>query len=459
MTAPSPMLVDRPGTGNGVGPADDLLAGVPLRSRLKRVTGSLDRTPGKLWAARTVVVVVLLATVIVGVVSALAEVGVVRRIQTRSEPLSAAVIQAYRELADADATVAAEFRSTNDADIAASRLRYSEDLDRATKALVDAGTLAGEASLRAERLDQISRELVTYNGLVERARKAKELDRPAAEDLRQASDVMRSTILRLSETLQRTESARLDGEYRDAMAWPGAALAFTLVSLGLLLGLQLFLFVTTRRILNVGLVVATAAVLGGALWWTASLSASSSHLENARRHSQAVTDALGEAQIAARQARATELLLQVPGSGASKRNFADKAELLVRIEAEVQGTAPNDEVVFRSEGRDLGTGGALGVARQLARSTEEREAVEGAITEAAAWLNAHGRNNVQAGQAFNALDETLTKAIGIHDEAFEGNVRQSADALGGFPVGTAALGLLATAMAAWGITLRMKEYR
>ncbi|MGI8809519.1 MAG: hypothetical protein ACR2KK_17100 [Acidimicrobiales bacterium] len=464
MTASSPILVDGRPKGNGVRPADDLLAGVPLRSRLNRVTASLDRTPGKLWAARVGVVGVLLVTFLVAVVSAAAGVGVVHRIETRWEPLSADIIEVYRQLADADATVAAEFQSS-EPDVAGRERSYSDDLDRATKALVHAGTLAGAPSLRTRRIEQITRELVTYNGLVERARiKKKSLGLSAGEvsagvELKRASDVMHSTILRLLETLQRTESENLDAEYRRARAWPIPALAFGVVSVVMLAALQLVLFHTTRRILNVGLVVATVAVLGGALWWAAALSASSSHLENARRHSQAVTDAFGEAQIAARQARATELLLQVPDSEASERDFADKAELLLRIESEVIETpeAMDGQVIFGF--LDSSTGGALGVATKLARSSAERDVVDKAIGEAEAWMNAHGTDVKAERAAFEKLDGTLTVAIDLHDNGFEGDVRRSAESLAGLVVGTAALGLLAAALAAWGITLRMKEYR
>lgn len=439
--------------------SDDALTGVPLRSRLRRLRRGLDRTPGKLRAARALVVAALLVTFLVGVSAALERVAVIHRIQTRTEPLSADVIQVYRLLADADATVAGEFLQAGE-DLPEARSRYDEDLREAAIRLAHAGTLAGEPSLRTRRIAEIAAQLPVYAALVERARTERELRQPSGQFLQQASDLMRSTILRLSDTLQRTESANLDAQYREARSVPGTVLAFGLAGLVTLALLQLLLFRRTKRIVNVGLLLATAGLVGAALWWAAALSATSSHLEAARDHSQAVTDGLGEAQIAARQARSSELLALVPGAGESRQNFVDKMDVLVRPDP---------------GGR---AGGALGATLQFAGTAKERDAVALAVGDANAWLEAHakvlalidGNRAAEAvvmaidspsgsAPAFNALDKKLTEAIDDHDAKFRVDIDQATKALSGFVIGTGLLGLAAAAVAAWGITLRLEEYR
>jgi hypothetical protein len=462
LTTPSPIVVNRK-VRNRLPQLRDVLTGLSVGARVKHLRQSLGKTPGKIRAARTLVAAFLLITFFVGFATAVARVGVIHRIKTRSEPLSADLIEVYRRLAYADATVAAEFLASTETEVNDSRLLYTADLEQATLSLAHAVTLAGEPSLRTRRLGEISQQVITYNGLVEGARtkrslaattrddlrQASEVTRSAilrqfdtGEDLRRASEVMRSTILRLCETLLREESENLDAQYRQARSWPTATLTLGLITLALLAFLQRFLFRRTRRVLNLGMVLATAAVVGASLWWMAALWTSSSHLEAARRHSQAVTDALGEAQIAASQARSSELLLQVPNSGASEQNFVDKMRVL-----------------FRTEGGDAGSGGALGVAGQLAESTSERQNVASAVNEAQAWMNAHGRNPVEATRAFGALDKALTNAVRLHDTAFKQEIDRSTDALFGFAVGTSGLGVAAAVAATLGFTLRLKEYQ
>lgn len=469
MNARSTVVALLPRKPESSAPGDEILTGVSLRSRLRRFTRTLDRTPGKLRAARAAVVLVLLATFVVSVFVALDRVHVVRRIQTRSEPLSADAIEVYRRLADADASVAAEFLPGGEANPAETQARYAADFEQAAAGLAHAGTLAGEPSLRTERIAEIAHQALIYSGLVERARTKRDLRASPVEDLRQASDVMRSTILRLSETLQRTESQNLNSQYGEARSVPVPALAFGLLSLASLGLLQFFLFRRFHRVINVGLILATATVLVAAMWWAGAISYSSSRLESARRHSQAITDALGEAQIAARQARASELLALQPEAVASEQNFVDKAELLIRDETRPAGNG-------QPETRELGGGGALGAAGQYARSPQEKDAVNDAVAMAGQWLAAHAKalkdstggpaaasavrsSQKDATAAFDALDQVLTHAIDMQDTAFRRDIRRASGTLYAFVPGTGLLTLASAGLAAWGITRRLEEYR
>lgn len=108
--------------------------------------------------------------------------------------------------------------------------------------------------------------------------------------------------------LQRYESQNLNEQYARARAVPQGLLALGIVTLAGLASMQFFLARKTRRLFNVGLLAATAAVTIGCVWWTLAVRASNEDLERSRRHSQSVTDALGQAQIAAFQARPNEML-------------------------------------------------------------------------------------------------------------------------------------------------------
>lgn len=168
-------------------------------SRVQELLG--HNTPGKLRSARALVVVVLVVSFVVGVYAARRRVDIVHGIETSTEPLNADAIEVYRRLADADATVAAEFLTQADVDVQAARTRYDADLKQAATSLAHAGTWpVNPARDQANNRDRPSRGV--YSGLVERARTTGELGHTPGADLRQAPDLMRSTVLRLSGTLQ-----------------------------------------------------------------------------------------------------------------------------------------------------------------------------------------------------------------------------------------------------------------
>lgn len=421
-----------------------------------RLIRSWDKTPGRLQAARVLLVLVCVVAGVVAAYSAYRRVESVDLIANRAQPLNAAAVEAYRSLADADATVAREFLLPEEEKEAA-RLGYREAIERAAANLAGAGTLVGEEGLSLERITDIAEQLPVYTEQVGVARAGDDL-----EELREASALMQSTILRQTEALQRDESERLNEQYRQVATLPGAAIAVALVSLVVLGLVQVVLFRRTNRVLNVGLLAATALIMGTFVWWTVAVSASRPELRSSQRRSQSITAALGPAQIAARQARASELLAALaPDPATDDRNFRAKMQ-----------------IVSRQDGDQAGVGGALGAARRLASDPAALEQVDEAVAETGAWLQAYEGVreraetdpetaidlvlNTQAGgtaTAFEALETTLSTAIDEQGRAFTRDIDQARGALGGLVVGTGVLALLAAAAASWGIGRRLEEYR
>lgn len=432
------------------------LRGPSMPGDAPRLIRSWDKTPGRLQAARVLLVLVCLVAGVVATYSAYRRVESVDLIANRAQPLNAAAVEAYRSLADADATVAREFLLPEEEQEAA-RLGYREAIERAAANLAGAGTLVGEEGLSLERITDIAEQLPVYAEQVGVARAGDDL-----EELREASALMQSTILRQTEALQRDESERLNEQYRQVATLPGAAIAVALVSLVALGLVQAVLFRRTNRVLNIGLLAATALIMGTFVWWTVAVSASRPELRSSQRRSQSITAALGPAQIAARQARASELLAALaPDPATDDRNFRAKMQ-----------------IVSRQDGDQAGVGGALGAARRLASDPAALEQVDEAVAETGAWLQAYERVreraetdpgtaidlvlNTQAGgaaTAFEALERTLSTAIDEQGRAFTRDIDQARGALGGLVVGTGVLALLAAAAASWGIGRRLEEYR
>lgn len=430
-----------------------------IRRQLERIELEWSQTPGKLRLARALLVFVCLLTGLVAATSVRVRADAQREIDRRTGPLSSNAIETYRSLADADATVATEFLLGRN-ELSDLRARYDADIGRAASSLARAGTQAGEQGLTAARIADISALLPIYTGLVEQARANH--SRGSSEgvpSLRQASDLMQSTILRRAEALMRNETKRLDSQYERAGSVPVSALVLGAVNLAVLLSVQVLLFFKTRRVFNAGLLASTAAVLGVLLWGMMVFSMSHQDLERSHQHSQSVTDGLGQAQIASLQARGSEVLsLLAVDSGSYEQGFSARMARLSR----------ND-----------GAGGALGVARSFAKDGERRASVEAAVVEARAWLTAHGRvsllrdakryeeavalavGNDRAGSAtaFNQLDTTLATAVALERTAFDRDIGQSQGALAGLPAGTVLLACVSAAGAARGIGQRLEEYR
>jgi hypothetical protein len=393
----------------------------------------------------------------IGALSAQARVDVADEIAERTQPLSVDAVKVYRSLADADAIVAEEFLVSSEEEKQAARLRYGDAIEQAAASLVDAATQASEEGLSTERITAITEQLSVYNQLVGRAQADSDLER-----LREASGLMQSTILRQTEALQRDESGRLDEQYRRTAALPSTALGLAAVCLAALAFGQLFLFRRTKRVLNIGLLVATGLVLSTLLWWTVALSTSRPDLRSSQRHSQSITGALGPAQIAARQARTSELLALLASDPASDDdNFRAKMQIVARNDGDLQGV-----------------GGALGAARKLASDSAALERVDAALVETGAWLRAHERVqelttddrnaarelalNTEAGGAavaFEKLNEILSESVDEQRKTFTRDIGEARSALASLVPVTVLAAVVSAVVAGWGIGRRLEEYR
>ncbi|MGH3825203.1 MAG: hypothetical protein ACRDRA_20550 [Pseudonocardiaceae bacterium] len=416
-------------------------------------------TPGKLRVARVVLVLGVLLAGGVGVYAAIARADTARDIAERLEPLNANITTLYRSLADADATVAAGYLSGG-VEPDELRTRYGRNVVAATVALAQASTQAGGEVVTAKRIADITTRLPMYTGLVERARANNRQGLAVGVSyLLRASELMQSSILPAAAELQQRQAARLDDAYRRAGSVPVVALAACAVSLAGLIWAQVFLFQRTHRVVNVGLAVASGAVIAGLVWWTIAGTASANSLAAALGHSQSVSDALAPAQIAALQARALESLKLVDRSGdAIESDF----------EARMQRLARND-----------GAGGALGAARQFATDQQGSALVQAAIEDTREYARAHREvrrlddigeytkavdaavnpHQASAATAFDRLATTLETAVDYERGAFGKDIERARGWLTGLPISTGTLALVSAIGVALGIRQRLEEYR
>jgi hypothetical protein len=379
------------------------------------------------------------------------------RVAATSEPLSVDAQRVYSALSDADATAAAAFLSGGLEPLAA-RQRYAADIARAATSLAAATGTAGQVPAK-ERLTVLAQDLPVYTGLVDTARADNRLGLPVgAAYLRQASGLMRTTMLPAAQAVYVQANAQLAADDDGAAALPFIAVAVVILVGAALIWAQRWLTRHSHRVLNRGLVLASLAGLVSVVWLIAALTSARIQVLSARDHGSAPVEALARAEIAALQARDDESLTLIDRAGddSFQRDFVS---------------------VQRRLGPGPGT--LLTAAADAARGSDGAAAAAAAAAGAPAWYAAHtqvrrldnsgnygravqlaiGSAPSDSGTLFTRLDTSLTTAIGKDQAAFRATIQGGRSAFTGLEAGMIVLSLAMAAGCAWGLAQRIAEYR
>jgi hypothetical protein len=447
----------RPPGGGIAGPDGP---GPTTRRRRPRADGRAERrlpltgrsTPDRLRRVGTLLVLGCVVAAVVAAVSGYDRSRAVREGETRIAALASDAAGLYQSLADADATAASGYVSGR-RESPEGRARYDGDVRRAAERLVHAASLLPEGDPATAPVTTLTTELPVYTGLVETARTYNRSGLPLGQSyLTRASRLMQQTMLPAAAELRALQTAELNEAYREGSALPLSAL---------LLGLGLLVAVVdlgngerarTNRLLNPGLVVGGVAVLAALVWWGAATVLTGSALDEASRHTEAVT-ALDDARTAVLQARSNEsLVLVARGAGSGDRTFAGLT------------------------GPVLGPDGSSGLLGAAQASGADVTAVR---TAAQSWLRAHedvrdlddsgrfpeavesviGIGPDTSGGRFAELDEALAQVIAVERGAVVAAVTEARIAQSLLEVAPPALLLLAGLAIALGVAQRAGEYR
>jgi hypothetical protein len=380
---------------------------------------------------------------------------------TVREPLSLDAQQIYRHLSDANDTAATAFLSGGLEPVAA-RQRYLADI-RAAGSEIEAATAQGGAALGADSADlaTLATQLPVYAGEVETARADNRLALPlGAAYLREASALMRGTLLPAAGDMYTTENAGLRATSAQATGLP--LIVITVVA-GLGTGYVLFrvsrwLNRVTHRVLNPGLLVAGMAAAVSLLWFGGAYAVGRSDLMTAQARGSAPVEALARADIAALQAHSFESLTLIDNAGDDSYQQA-----YLRQQAAL-GPGP---------------GTLLTAAQTAAAGSEASGQATAAVSSAQAWYKAHasvraldnsgnhtaavgsvlGSGPGDAGTQFRLLSAGLATGIAADQATFDSRARAGYDAFTGLEPGVIALTLIMVAGCAWGLNRRLAEYR
>ncbi|MFI2127413.1 hypothetical protein ACH45E_40530 [Streptomyces sp. NPDC020299] len=379
-----------------------------------------------------------------------------------SQPLSSGAADIYRSLADANTTASGGFlaggQETSD-----SRDRYERDIRTAAAGLVTAAAASDPGSPSETTVAKLNKLLPEYKGLIERARTYNRQGYPVGGAyLRYANEKMQEEMLPAAEELYKKENQRLSADYADATPYPWAAIALGVLALAGLAWAQHREYRRTNRVLNHGLVAATAAATVVLLWLVVGHSVARAGLDGSYDHGVRSLNVLHDARIASLKARGNENLSLV-ARGAETVTVGDT-------------TYDTYYYDFDKDIKALGAG--LSKAAGLADDQAGSKPVQAAEGNMAEWTKRHAsardedeHGNYEdalrlvigakgaTGECFDAVDSNLKDALGHEQAEFQQSAGAGRDAMTGLPAGAAVLAVLGAAGAVFGIGRRLSEYR
>uniref|UniRef100_UPI0031D7C6F3 hypothetical protein n=1 Tax=Streptomyces hawaiiensis TaxID=67305 RepID=UPI0031D7C6F3 len=381
---------------------------------------------------------------------------------TRSQPLSSDAADIYRSLADANTAASSGFLAGGQ-ESAATRDRYERDIRTAAEKLVNAAANAEPGSPSTATIAELNRLLPEYKGLVERARTYNRQGFPVGGAyLRYANEKMQEQMLPAAEDLYKKENQRLGADYAAATPYPWAAIALGVAALAALAWAQHRNYRRTNRVLNHGLVAATATATVVLLWLVVGHTFARAGLNDSFDHGVRSLNVLHDARIASLKARGNENLTLV-ARGAETKKVGER-------------TYDAYDYDFGTDIKDLA--GYLAAAEKLADDTSGERPVTAAMGNMREWQKRHSAardqdengNYQQAlervigtkdatGECFDSVDENLRTALAHEETEFKRAAGDGRDALTGMPAGVAVLAVLGAAGAVLGIGRRLSEYR
>jgi hypothetical protein len=450
--------VTRGRSGSSEGARGGLLLGVP-GAVIPRLRSAAATTPGRLGLSMAGLALLAVLTGVIGLTTLQGKASTLDDLVQQREPVNAAAQQIYRALSDADVTAASAFLS-GAVEPAALRGRYQDDIQQAGIALAIAANDISGAQQAGLPIGELSADLPIYTGLIERATANNAQGFPVGSAyLREADNLMRSTLLPAAQKLYDIDTQKMAGDQDDAAAFPWLLAALVIVLIVALVLAQRYLSRRTNRTFNVGLVVASAAVVVAVLWSAVGLTVSTVYVDSGESTGSTMVTLLTDARSKALQARTDEMLTLVDRGG------VDYSGQFNSLAAEIGGAD--------------GTGGLLRQAETSADSSTLKP-VQDAVAAAKEWFALHGRaaaadnsgdyatavgitlgSNPQfkESDAFTRLDNALAGATEQGRKNFLDQTATAGKWLTVLPIGVLVLGLIAAAGCVLGIWRRLREYR
>jgi hypothetical protein len=444
--------------GPGVAPGGSAAPGPGAGPRRRLVPAT---APGQLQLFLVVLVVLSAAWGGVGAWTVSQHASAAGDIVSASEPLSLDAQQMYQSLSDADVTVTTAFLSGPDESLAA-RDRYQADIAQAATDLTDLKQAASGNQQLDASLAAISAGLPVYTGYVAQAQANYSLGFPltGGSFMQVASEEMHLTLLPAARSSYQQENARLNAASARAtgLPWVVVVVGLAVVTGFVLCWAQLWLRRRTHRVVNYGLLAASAVLAVGMLWLIVAFVVARGDLHRGVGHGAAPAETLAQASIAVQQARGDELLNLISRSGDTsfEQNFD-----VVRGEL---GPGPGTLLTSAAASSRGEPGASLAAAaahdaQAWYVSNEQVYRLDVAANYAAETQLVIGTGPGSSAAGFRAVEADLGRAIAADQVIFASSANAGASALRGLEAGVIVACLLMAAGCGWGLSRRLAEYR
>ncbi|MFE7211353.1 hypothetical protein ACFU93_15435 [Streptomyces sp. NPDC057611] len=434
----------------------------------ERLRAAATTEPGRLRIIGAVLALLVLAFGAVTALQATDRASAADDVLHRSQPLSSDAADIYRSLADAN-TMATSGYLAGLQETTATRERYEADVRTAAAKLVTAAANSAPGSPSAATITKLNELLPRYKGLVESARANNRQGFPVGGAyLRAANETMQDEMLPAAEDLYQKENQRLRSDYGDATPYPWAAIALGVVALAALAWAQRRNYQRTNRVLNHGLVAATAATTVVLLWLVIGHSVARAGLNGSYTHGVRSLNVLHDARIASLKARSDENLTLV-SRGAETKTLKDGTVMDAYDWAYDQELGTLARTLSRAGALAEDPGGRKPVdtANESMKVWKQRHELARQANDSGDYQKARDRvigttakdRTESTGECFDNVDASLASALTHETGRFRQAAQDGRAAMTGLPAGSAVLAVFAAAGAVLGIGRRLSEYR
>jgi PBP superfamily domain len=267
------------------------------------------------------------------------------------------------------------------------------------------------------------------------------------------------TLLPAARASYAQENAALTAASAQAtgLPWIVAMLILAIVLAFVLYRAQRWLSRSTHRVLNIGMLAATVALVVSAVWLIGSFAVARTDLQRAAGHGSEPAEALAQAAIDTQQARGYQVLNLISRSGDATfvKDFQTVRAKLgpgpgTLLAAAASSSSGAGAHWAAAAGRDLQSWyTAIGQAYALDSKAQ--------YTTETALVIGTGANASTAG--FARVEADLSNAINADDAVFHSNATAGRNAFTGLDLVIVIAAALMAAGCAWGLSRRLAEYR
>ncbi|HTU75542.1 MAG TPA: hypothetical protein VMG38_18675 [Trebonia sp.] len=455
-TAPPPAGLPPAGPAGRTPPAGRRRA--PARGGLRRWI-SEQRTPAAMRLSLALLVILSLAWGGLGAWTVAQHSSAASSLAHTDEPSSFYAQQLYLNIAQADVTITTAFLTVAQpvAPGAAmpstlqAREKFEADLASASH---DLAAIQGSSTSAAFSKDvaSIASGLATYRGDVASAESQySDDDIPAGDSFMEvASEDAHLTLLPSAQDIYRIENDAVAGSKGQATSLLTLLIA-VVVAVGALLALlrvQRWLARRTRRVLNLGLVLATTALVISVGWLAVTFGIANSDLSTAIGQGANPAQSLAQASIDIQQIRGDSILNVIARSGTTTLQ-ADSAAQQANVHSLLGGALA------------AGNGQASPAIRAAMAATPSWYAANAkGYTDASTYDFSGEQGYVDsAASGYSGLEADVSDALRASQATFTSQADTGASAFGPLEAIVIVAAVLMAAASAWGMSRRLAEYR